>query len=127
MVDKHEPGRSRKFRQAAIVYLHVAVLYQLSAYVLLQQDLFPSTRGPAWAWFVLGTAITLAVVLGLWYWQNVWFARAIWGLHALRLPTLIKGAFIEGAAAAIEPRFYLAAGIVVLVNLWMLARAAWDV
>lgn len=78
-------------------------------------------------WFVMGAAITLIVAAGLWYWQSPWFARAIWALHALRLPTLIGGAFVEGAAVRVAPPFYLAAAIVVVINLWMLARAAWDV
>ena len=47
-------------------------------------------------------------------------------LVALRLPTLIEGAFL-GAALDLAPGLYLAAGLVVLANLGFLARAAWDV
>lgn len=124
---RHPPERARKFRQAAIVYLHYALLYWFGAWALHQRGLFPEARGPAWAWFAAGAAIALVVVAALWWWQNPWFARAIWALVALRLPTLIEGAFLEGAAARIAPGLYLAAGIVVLVVLWALARAAWDV
>ena len=50
----------------------------------------------------------------------------IWVLHGLRLPTLVHGAFLAGADALMSPAFYLTALLVVVVNLWMLARAAWD-
>jgi hypothetical protein len=123
----HDPGRANKFRLAAIVYLHYGVLYLVGAWVLLGRELFPATRGPAWAWFAAGAAIAVVVVWGLWWWRNPWFARAIWALVALRLPTLVEGAFFGGGIAGIPRSLYLAAAIVVLVNLWALARAAWDV
>ena len=53
----HPPSRALKFRQAAIVYLHYAVLYEIGAWVLLQRGLFPATRGPEWVWFVAGAGI----------------------------------------------------------------------
>lgn len=121
----HESERARKFRQAAIVYLHVGLLYEFTAWVMIGQGMFPATRGPAWIWLVFGAAITLAVTIGLWRWHNKWLARAIWGLHALRLPTLVEGAFFE-EAGVVPPDFFLAAGVVVLVNLAFLARAGWD-
>ena len=65
------------------------------------------------------------VFWGLWRWQNVWFARAIWVLHGLRLPALINAAFLR-ESGVLPPAFYVTALVVVLINLWMLARAAWD-
>lgn len=123
----HPPARAAKFRQAAIVYLHYGILYLVGAWVLYQRDLFPAARGPVWLWFVAGVAIAAIVIWGLWRWQNAWFARAIWLLVAMRLPTLVEGAFLGGAMEGIPPTLYLVGALVVLVNLWALARAAWDV
>ncbi len=120
-------ARARKFRQAAIVYLHVGLLYEFSVWVLWQQDLLPSTRGPAALWLGMGAAITAFVVWGLWRWQHARFAQLIWLLHSLRLPALIGGAFFPAPSATIPSSFYLVALFVVLVNLWTLARAAFDV
>ncbi|MFN2567312.1 MAG: hypothetical protein ABR499_20135 [Gemmatimonadaceae bacterium] len=89
--------------------------------------MLPSTRlGPAWLWLVLGAAVGLAVFYALLRWQNVTFARVIWALHALRLPALVKGAFITTAQSPMPRAFYITAIVVVVINLWMLARAAWD-
>lgn len=123
----HDPARARKFRQAAIAYLHYGVLYFFGARVLLERGLFPTTRGPEWVWFVLGVAILALVVWGLWWWQNAWFARGIWLLVALRLPTLMEGAFFGGATGGIPRSLYLAAALVVLAVMAALSRAAWDV
>jgi hypothetical protein len=122
----HPPARALKFRQAAIVYLHYAVLYELGAWALYQRELFPETRGPAAMWFAMGATIAALVVWGLWSWQNPWFTRAIWVLLALRLPTLIEGAFL-GSDLRIQSGLYIMAGLVVLATMAMLARAGWDV
>lgn len=122
----HSADRDRKFRQAAIVYLHYAILYEAGAYVLLQRGLFPAARGPEWVWFVIGAAIAAIVVALLWWWQNVWLARVIWALVAFRLPTLVEGAFF-GSDLAVPQLLYAAGALVILVNMWALARAAWDV
>ena len=119
--------RSAKFRQAAMAYLHVGILYEGAAFAMWRRDALPADRGPAWLWLVAGAAITALVVWGLWRWQNAWFARAVWLIHALRVPTLIGGAFFPREHARLAPEFYLTALVVVIVNLWMLARAAWDV
>ena len=123
---RHPPERARKFRQAAIAYLHYGLLYLLGAYALVERGLFPEARGPEWMWFGAGSAIGAVVVWGLWRWQSPWFARAVWLLVGVRLPTLIEGAFL-GSGLDIPPGLYLAAGLVVLVNMVFLARAAWDV
>jgi hypothetical protein len=124
---RHPPGRSRKFRQAAFVYLHVAILYEAAAYAMWQNGVLPTGGwGPPWIWLLAGGAVALAVFWGLLRWQNVWFARAIWLIHGLRLPSLASGAFFRGSDGQIAPSFYLVAIVVVVINLWFLARAGWD-
>jgi ABC-type thiamin/hydroxymethylpyrimidine transport system permease subunit len=118
--------RAVKFRQAAFAYLHVAILYEAAAYVMWRQDLLPTRFGPPWLWLLFAAGMTAVIVYGLLRWQNVWFARAVWLVHGLRLPALINGAFFAGDEARVVPAFYLTAMVVVVINLWMLARAAWD-
>ncbi len=76
---------------------------------------------------LIGAAIVAVVFWGLWKWQNVWFARAVWAIHALRVPALIGNAFFPLAEQRFPPAFYGAALAVVVINLWMLARAGWDI
>jgi hypothetical protein len=122
-----DSARATKFRQAAFVYLHVAILYEAAAYAMWRANMLPSSRlGPAWLWLILGAIIAFAVFFGLLRWQNVAFARVIWALHALRLPALVKGAFLTSIQAPMPRAFYVTAIVVVTINLWMLARAAWD-
>ncbi len=121
-----EDLRGRKFRQAAFVYLHVGILYLAAVWAMAATGALPEERGPVWFWILVGVAILAVVFWGLWSWQNAWFARVIWALHALRLPALIEGAFFPAEGAALAPSFYLTAIVVVVINLWMLARAAWD-
>jgi hypothetical protein len=118
--------RARKFRQAAFVYLHVGLLYLFSVWAMARAGILPEERGPVWLWLLFGVAILALVVWGLWSWRNVWFARGVWALHALRLPALIEGAFFPAPEASLPSSFYLAAIVVVGGNLWMLARAGWD-
>jgi hypothetical protein len=124
---QHSPARAAKFRQAAFVYLHVAMLYEAAAYAMWRANVLPSSRlGPAWLWLILGGVVGLAIFFGLLRWQNVTFTRVIWALHALRLPALVKGAFITSIQSPMPRAFYVTALVVVMINLWMLARAAWD-
>lgn len=122
--------RSRKFRQAAFVYLHVGLLYEAAVWSMRGTGLLPTDRGPVWVWLLVGAVIVAVVVLGLWWWQNAWLARVVWALHALRLPALLEGAFLQEATGAgsggLPSSFYLTALAVVLVNLAFLARAGWD-
>ena len=120
-------SRQLKFRQAAFVYLHVSILYEAAAYEMWRASLLPFSRlGPPVLWLVVGALVALAVFFGLLRWQNPTFARLIWALHALRLPPLIHGAFLAGTTKPIPPAFYITAIVVVVINLWMLARAGWD-
>lgn len=118
--------RARKFRQAAFVYLHVAILYEAAALAMFRAGFLPDRIGPPAIWLVLGAVVAVAIVLGLYFWQNEWLARVVWALHGLRLPSLVSGAFFRGDAARLPAEFYLTAIVVVVVNLWMLARAGWD-
>jgi len=123
--------RDTKFRQAAIVYLHVGILYEAAVYVFWRQGILPEARGPAWLWLLLGAFLAGSISYALWRWQRTWLALLIWALHTLRLPPLIRGAFFDTAhtgtdVASIPPAFYLTALVVVLINLAMLARAGFD-
>jgi hypothetical protein len=121
-------SRDTKFRQAAFTYLHVAILYEASAYVMMRRGLLPTTRmGPGWLWLVLGAVVALAIFAGLYRWRSVWLARIVWAVHGLRLPSLINGAFFAGGDnRPVSSGFYVAAIVAVMINLWMLARAGWD-
>lgn len=116
-----------KFRQAAFVYLHVGLLYEAGVWTMSRTGLLPGERGPIWVWLLVGAAITGLVFWGLWSWRNRWFARGVWALHALRLPALVEGAFLQQASETRLPSsLYVTALVVVLVNLGFLARAGWD-
>jgi hypothetical protein len=119
-------ARARKFRQAAFVYLHVAILYEAAALSMWSHGLLPVNRGPAWLWLILGALVAGAIFIGLLRWQNAWFARAVWVMHSMRLPALISAAFIPTVPTELARGFYVTAIVVVVINLWMLARAAWD-
>jgi hypothetical protein len=119
--------RDTKFRQAAWVYLHVGILYEAAAFSMAREGLLPTGGlGPPWVWLVAGAAVALVIFWALLKWKNRWFARAVWAVHALRLPALISGAFLRGTDGQIDPSFYLTALVVVLINLAFLARAGWD-
>ena len=124
----HDGPRALKFRQAAFVYAHVAILYEAAAYAMWRRNMLPGTTlGPGWLWLVLGAGVAGVVFYALYFRQSVWVARAVWALHGLRLPTLVRGAFFVEASPLLTPNFYLVAIVVVVVNLWMLARAGWNV
>jgi hypothetical protein len=122
----HDPARARKFRQAAFVYLHVAILYEAAAYAMWRHGLLPTGRGPGWVWLILGGLVAAAIFVGLLRWQNAIFARVIWVIHGMRLPSLISSAFVVTVEGGLTRGFYITAIVVVVINLWMLARAAWD-
>lgn len=119
--------RAQKFRQAAFVYLHLGILYEATGWVMLRREILPTRFGPPWLYLVLGGLIVAFVFWGLYSWQNVWVARVVWGFQALRFPALINGAFfLEAGEARLPPAFYLTAMIIVVISMWALARASWD-
>ena len=122
----HSIARERKFRQAAFVYLHVAILYESAVWVLHGAGGLPAGRGPVAIWLVAGAIVAGLVFWALYVKQSVWVARGVWALGALRLPALIRGAFLPTAGAVLPASFYLTAMVVIVGNLWMLARAGWD-
>jgi hypothetical protein len=123
----HPAARATKFRQAAFVYLHVAILYESAAYAMWRANMLPASRlGPGWVWLILGAVVGLGVFYALLRWQNVIFARVVWVIHGMRLPSLIPYAFFTATEGAMTRAFYVTAIVVVTINLWMLARAAWD-
>ena len=120
------PARVAKFRQAGFVYLHVAILYEAAVYAMLQAGTLPLRFGSPWVWLVAGAGVAAFVFVGLYQWRNVWFARIVWGLNGIRMPSLIGSAFFASPDIVTPPAFYVTALVVVLINLWMLARAGWD-
>lgn len=116
----------RKYRQAAFVYLHVAILYEAAVYVLWRSGEMPGERGPIWLWLLMGAAIVAVVFWGLWSWRNRWFARAVWALHALRVPWAVEGLVLPAAALSLPRSAYALALVAILLNLAFLARAGWD-
>jgi hypothetical protein len=119
-------ARTRKFRQAAFFYLHMGVLYEAAVFEMARRGLLEARGGTPWVWLLAGAAIVALVFWGLWARQNVWLARIIWGLGLFRLPALVGGAFFPQDATRIPASFFLVALLIVLVNLWLLARAGWD-
>ena len=125
MID--ESSRTRKFKQAAFFYLHMGILYEAAVFEMARRGMLEGRSGtPFWVWLIVGAAIVGLVFWGLWTKQSVWVARVIWGLGLFRLPALVGGAFFPEAATRIPPSFFLVALIIVLANLWLLARAGWD-
>ena len=120
-------ARTRKFRQAAFVYLHVGLLYEAAVWAMRDHDgMLPTGRGPLWVWLLAGATITVLIFAGLYWWQNMWVPRVVWLVHAGRLPWAIHGGLLGVADVRFPVAFYIAALIVIVVNLWMLARAGWD-
>lgn len=117
--------RPARFRQAAFVYLHVTVLYEATAYVMWQQGMLH--RGPPLVWLVGGLVVGAGLSYALYRWHNPWLPRAMWLLNAFRLPPLIRHAFVVEVTGQLSPSFYLTAIVVIVANMWMLARAGWDI
>jgi hypothetical protein len=120
-------ARARKFRQAAFVYLHVGLLYEAAALAMRNYELLPTRFGPPILFLLLGAVVTVLVFAGLYWAQNEWVARIVWAIQALRLPPLIsRGFFYPFATMRLPPVFYITALVIVLISMWMLARAGWD-
>ena len=120
-------ARELKFRQAAFVYLHAAILREASAYEMWRAGLLPfSPLGSPLPWLVLGAVVAGLVFFGLLRWRNVVFVRIVWALDAVLLFPLIRYAFFAGADRPIPRSFYVVGIGVIVITLWMLARAGWD-
>jgi len=119
-------ARDQKFRQAAFGYLLVGILYESGVWVVWKNGLLPSGRGSVWVWLAIGAVILAAIVGALWRFRTPWLPRIIFVLHALRIPALIDRAFFSRVPSEIPHSLYAAALVVVLINLWLLARAGWD-
>jgi hypothetical protein len=124
--EKAHRGRVDKLRQAAFVYLHVALIYESTVFVLWRRGMLPPGRGSGPMWLLVGALITGLIFWGLWYKRSIWLARIVWALHALRLPAILQGAFFAAPDATLPPVLWRFALVVVLLNLWALARAGWD-
>jgi hypothetical protein len=123
-----EATRERKFRQAAWVYLHVGILYEAAAFTMVKVGVMPTGGwGTPEVWLVAGALVALGVFWALLRWRTAWFARAVWVLWILRLPTLMEGAFFRGTDGEIATSFYAMGIVVAVINLGFLARAAWDI
>jgi hypothetical protein len=118
--------RTKKFKQAAFVYLYVAILYESTVYVMFDANILPVRLGPPIIWLIGGGLIALSVFLGLYFLNNVWISRSIWTLQAFRFPGLIAGAFFPQPDTLTPTNFYIAALVAVSINFWTLARASWD-
>jgi hypothetical protein len=122
-------AREVKFRQAAFVYLHVLLLHLYAGFAMWRAGFFHPSRlpGPPWIWLIVGGALGFAVFLALLRWQNAIFTRVIWVVHGVRIPALVHGAFFTtDHPGALAPSFFVTALVIIVINLWMLARAAWD-
>jgi len=116
----------QKFRQAAFVFLFYGILYEGAAYQMWRAGIMPTRFGPEWIWLLIGAIIVGLIVWGLWRWQNPWLARVLCFIVSLRVPAFIGGAFFPRPEQAVPPAAYGVALFVVMVNMWMLARAGWD-
>ena len=115
-----------KFRQAAFVYLHVALLYEVGVYLIGRHFGLPTRFGPPAMWLAIGGTVSGSIFAGLYWWRNVWLVRVVWAIQAGRLVWAMNGAFFLKADAPLDPALYRFAVVVILVNLWMLVRAGWD-
>jgi hypothetical protein len=122
-----DDARARKFKQAAFFYLQMGVLYEAAILALARRGMLDARAGaPYWVWLLAGAGIVALVFWLLWSRRSVWTARVIWGLGLFRLPALIEGSFFPTEGSAIPGSFFLTGLVVVFINLWMLARAGWD-
>lgn len=124
-----------KYRQAAIYYVFLAVLYDGAVWQMAQHGLLgrETPGGPTWLYLVVGALIAAAVFYFLWFRENRWVARIVAVLSTGRLVYLIPDAFLtihpepmDGSPYAMTRAFYIAAFVVVALNVWLMARAGWD-
>ena len=69
--------RDQKFRQAAVTYLHVGLLYEAAVWVAWRNGLLPTNRGPVAGWLLAGAAVVALVFWLLWSRRSAWTARIV--------------------------------------------------
>ena len=125
-MSENDAARRPKFRQAAFFYLHMGVLYEAAVFTMARRGMLEARGGTPWVWLLAGAAIVTLVFWALWSRQSAWVARIVWGLGLFRLPSLIEGAFFPVESTRTPTDFFLVALVITTVNLWLLARAGWD-
>lgn len=119
--------RDHKFRQAAMFYVLVGLVYEASVFVAWREGFAPTDRGPPWLFlFVIAPLVLGFIVWGLWSWRNVWLARVLVGFNAVRVVAVFGPGFVPDLERNLSPAFYQLETVLLLANLWMLARAGWD-
>jgi hypothetical protein len=126
---------TRKYRQAAAYYVLLAALYDGAVWQLQQHGLLgrATPGGPTWVYLVAGALIAAAVFYFLWFRENRWVARVVAVAGTVRLVALMDDAFlkvqtapVDASAYVISRAFYIAAFVIVAINVWLMARAGWD-
>lgn len=120
------PERASKFRQAATFYLLVGVVYEGAVLVAWRSGFAPTDRGPVALWLAIGALVLGAIIWGLWAWRNPWLPRVLLVFNAGRVIAVMAPAFVSGAGRGFTPAFYQLETVMLLINMWMLARAGWD-
>ena len=120
--------RALKYRQAAFVYLHRSVLWEAGSYVMWKQGLLPNTRfgGSPGTWLIIAPFVFGGVFYALLRWQNPWVFGALWIMEAGLLPTLIHFGYVSTDTGIMSHGFWITGMTSILIVLWMLARAGWD-
>jgi hypothetical protein len=77
-------------------------------------------------WLVVGALVLGAIVWGLWVWKHPWVARVLLAFNAIRVVGVMGPAFVSGPERGLTPAFYQLETVLLLINMWMLARAGWD-
>lgn len=124
-----------KYRQAAAYYVGLAILYDGAVWQFAQHGLLgrDTPGGPTWLYLVVGALIAAVVFYFLWFRENPWVARVVAVAGAVRLVAMIDEAFlrihpapVDGSPYAISRAFWVAAFVIVAINVWLMARAGWD-
>lgn len=107
-------------------YLLMGVVYEGAVLIAWRNGFAPTDRGPVGLWLVVGAVVLGAIVWGLWTWRNVWLPRVLLVFNAGRVIAVMGPAFVLEAERGFSPAFYQLETVMLLINMWMLARAGWD-
>lgn len=109
-------------------YLLVGLIYEASVFVAWREGFAPTHRGPPWLFlFVLAPLVLGFIVWGLWSWRNRWLARVLFVFNGVRVIFVFGPGFVPALERNLSPAFYQLETVLLLANMWMLARAGWDV